>query len=68
MQGDLALEWDTKMGGPNNIKGCTNFWIGPIKIRMKSVNDSYYLSMIDGRKRLLPISGRLLKPHHMVET
>jgi hypothetical protein len=56
-QGYLVLEWDTKKGEPNNIKGCTKFWIGPFKIRMKSFNDAYYLSMLEGRKRPLPVSG-----------
>jgi hypothetical protein len=52
-QGDLVLEWDTKMGEPNNIKGCTKFWLGPFRVRMKSVNDAYYLSMLEGRRRPL---------------
>jgi hypothetical protein len=30
---------------------------------MESVNDSYYLTTLEGRRRPLPISGRLLKPH-----
>jgi hypothetical protein len=67
-QGDLVLAWDTKMGEPNNIKKCTKFWLGPFKITMKSVNDSYYLSTIEGRKRPLSISGHLLTPHHGEET
>jgi hypothetical protein len=67
-QGDLVLERDTKMGEPKNIKACTKFWLGPFKIRMKSVNDSYYFFTIEGRKIPLRVSGRLLKPHHGVET
>jgi hypothetical protein len=67
-KGDLVLEWDTKMGEPNNIKGCTKFWFGPFNIRMKSINDYYYFSMIEGRKRPLPVSGCFLKPHQGEET
>jgi hypothetical protein len=67
-QGDLVLEWDTNMGEPNNIKECTIFWLGPFKIRMKSINDSYYLSTIQRRKRPLLVSGCLLKPHHGADT
>jgi hypothetical protein len=67
-EGDMVLMWDTNMGEPNNIKGCTKFCLGPFKIRMKSVNDSYYLSTLEGRKRPLPVSGHLLKPHHGEET
>jgi hypothetical protein len=67
-QGDLVLEWDTKMGEPNNIKGCTKFWLGPFRVRMKSVNDAYYLSTLEGRRHPLPVSGHLLKPHHGEKT
>jgi hypothetical protein len=67
-QGDLVLEWDTKKGEPNNVKGNAQFWLGPFRIRMKSVNDAYYLSMLEGRKHPLPVSGCLLKPHHGAKT
>ena len=67
-KGDLVLEWDTKMGEPNNTKGNAQFCLGPIEIRMKSVNDAYYLSTLEGRKRPLPVSGCLLKSHHGAET
>jgi hypothetical protein len=67
-QGDLVFEWDTKMGEPNHTKGCAKFWLGPFKIGMKSVNDAYYLSMLEGRKCPLLVSGCLLKPHHEAKT
>jgi hypothetical protein len=67
-EGDMVWMWDTKKGEPNNVKGSAKFWLGPFRIRMKSVNDAYYLSMLEGRKRPLPVSGCLLKPHHGAET
>jgi hypothetical protein len=63
-QGDLVLEWDTKKGQPDTRKESERLWLGPYKIVKKSVNDSYYLSTLQMRRRPLPISGSLLKPHH----
>jgi hypothetical protein len=60
--------WDTKMGEPTNVKGNTQFCLGPFRVEMKSINDAYYLSMLEGRRRPLPNSGRLLKPHHGANT
>jgi hypothetical protein len=67
-QGDLVLEWDTRKGQPDTRKEFGKFWLGPYKIEEKSVNDSYYLSTLQGRRCPLPISGSLLKPHHGEET
>jgi hypothetical protein len=67
-EGDTVWMWDTKKGEPNNVKGKVQFWLGPFRIRMKSVNNAYYLSMLEGRKCPLPVSGRLLKPHHGAKT
>jgi hypothetical protein len=64
----MVWMWDTKKSEPNNIKGSVKFWLGPFKIRMKLDNDTYYLSMLEGRKHPLPVSGCLLKPHHGAET
>jgi hypothetical protein len=62
-KGDLVWMWDTQKGEPTNAKGSKQSWLGPFEIRMESVDDSYYLSTLEGRRRPLPISGRLLKPH-----
>jgi hypothetical protein len=62
-EGDMVWMWDTQKGEPSNVKGSTQSWLGPFKVGMESVNDSYYLSTLEGRKRPLPISGHLLKPH-----
>jgi hypothetical protein len=72
-QGDLqargfVLEWDTKKGEPNNVKGNAQFWLGHFIIIMKSDNDAYYVSTSEGRKHPLPVIGRLLKPHHGAKT
>jgi hypothetical protein len=67
-QGDLVLEWDAKMGQPNTHKDSKKFWLGPFKVRGKSVNDSYYLNTMQGRRHPLPVSGHLLKPHCGEET
>jgi hypothetical protein len=67
-EGDTIWMWDTKKGEPNNVKGNAQFWLEPFRIIMKSVNDAYYLSMLEGRKRPLPVSGCLLKPHHGAKT
>jgi hypothetical protein len=63
MEGDVVWMWDTKKGEPTNVKGSTQFWLGPFKVGRKSVDDSYYLSTLEGRRRPLPVSGHLLKPH-----
>jgi hypothetical protein len=62
-EGELVWMWDTQNGEPTNVKGSKQTWLGPFKVRMESVDDSYYLSTLEGRRRPLPISGRLLKPH-----
>jgi hypothetical protein len=67
-EGDTVWMWGTKKGEPNNVKGNEQFWLGPFKIIMKSVNDAYYLSTLEGTKRALPVSGRLLKPHDGAKT
>jgi hypothetical protein len=67
-QGDLILEWDMKMGQPNNHKGSKKFWLGPFKVRGKSVNESYYLNKIKEKRCPLPVSGNLLRAHCGEET
>jgi hypothetical protein len=62
-EGDIVWMWDANKGKPTNIKGNDHFWLGPFKVGRKSVNDSYYLSTLEGRRRTMPISGHLLKPH-----
>jgi hypothetical protein len=62
-EGELVWMWDTQKGEPTNVKGSTQSWLGPFKIGMESVDNSYYLSTLEGRRRPLPNSGRLLKPH-----
>jgi hypothetical protein len=60
----MVWMWDTKKGQPNNVKGNAQFWLGPSRIRMNVVNNTYYLSTLEGSKSPLPVSGCLLKPHH----
>jgi hypothetical protein len=62
-EGDMVWMWDTQKGEPTNVKGSTQSWLRPFKLGMESVNDSYYLSTLEGRRRPLPISRLLLKPH-----
>ena len=62
-EGELVWMWDTQKGEPTNVKGSTQSWLGPFKVGMESINDSYYLSTLEGRRHPLPISGHLLKPH-----
>jgi hypothetical protein len=62
-EGELVWMWDTQNGEPTNVQGSKQTWLGPFKVRKESVDDSYYLSTLEGRRRPLPISGRLLKPH-----
>jgi hypothetical protein len=62
-EGELVWMWDIQKGEPTNVKGSTQSWLGPFKVGMESVDNSYYLSTLEGRRRPLPISGRLLKPH-----
>jgi len=64
----LVLEWDTRKGDLDTCKEFGKFWLGPYKIEEKYASDSYYLSMLQGRRRPLPISGSLIKPHHGEET
>jgi hypothetical protein len=62
-EGDMVWMWDANKGKPTNIKEDNHFWLGPFKVRRKSVNDSYYLSTLEGRRRTVPINKHLLKPH-----
>jgi hypothetical protein len=62
-EGELVWMWDTQKGEPTNVKGSTQSWLRPFKVGMESVDNSYYLSTLEGRRRPLPINGRLLKPH-----
>jgi hypothetical protein len=62
-EGDMVWMWDTQKGEPTNVKGSAQSWLGPFKVGMESVDNSYYLSTLEGRRRPLPISGHLLKPH-----
>jgi hypothetical protein len=60
--------WDAKKGEHTNVKGSAKFLLGPFIIGINSVNDAYYLSTLEGRRRPLPVSGHLLKPHQGPET
>jgi hypothetical protein len=62
-KGELVWMWDIQKGEPTNAKGSIQSWLGPFKVGMESVDDSYYLSTLKGRRCPLPINGRLLKPH-----
>jgi hypothetical protein len=62
-KGDTVGMWDANKGRPTNITEDNHFGFGPSRVRKKSVNDSYYLSTLEARRRPLPISGRLLEPH-----
>jgi hypothetical protein len=63
IEGDTVWMWDAKKGEPTNVKGSTQFWLGPFRVGTKSVDDSYYLSTLEGRSRPLPVNEHLLKPH-----
>jgi hypothetical protein len=60
--------WDKKKGEPTNVKGSVQFWLELFRIGRNSVNDAYYLSTLEGRRRPLPVGGHLLKPHQGAET
>jgi hypothetical protein len=62
-EGDVVWMWDTQKGEPTNFKGSTESWLGPFKFGRESVDDSYYLSTFEGRRRPLPINDYFLKPH-----
>ena len=49
--GELVWMWDTQNGEPTNVQGSKQTWLGPFKVRKESVNDSYYLSTLEGRRR-----------------
>ena len=59
----MVWMWDANKGERTNVKGSTQFWLGPFKFGRKSVNDSYYLSTLEGQRHIVPVSGLLLKPH-----
>jgi hypothetical protein len=67
-QGKLVLMWDKRKGQPNTCKESDKFWLGPYKIEKKSVDDSYYISTLEGRRLPLPIIRSLFKPHLREET
>jgi hypothetical protein len=62
-EGDMVWMWDTQKGEPTNVKRSTQSWLRPFKVEMESVDNSYYLSTLEGRRCPLPINGHLLKPH-----
>jgi hypothetical protein len=62
-EGELVWMWDIQKGELTNVKGSTESWLRPFKVRMESVDNSYYLSTLEGRFHPLPISGCLLNPH-----
>jgi hypothetical protein len=41
-EGDMVWMWDTQKGELTNVKGSTQSWLGPFKVGMESINDSYY--------------------------
>jgi hypothetical protein len=62
-KGDTVGMWDANKGRPTNITEDNHFGFGPSRVRKKSMNDSYYLSTLEARRRPSPIGGRLLEPH-----
>jgi hypothetical protein len=62
-KGDTVGMWDANKGRPTGIMEDNHFGFGPSRVRKKPVNDSYYLSTLEARRRPLPIGGRLLEPH-----
>jgi hypothetical protein len=62
-EGDIVWMWDTQKGEPTNVKGSTESWLGPFKVGRESVDDSYYLSTLEGGRSPLPINRHLLKPN-----
>ena len=62
-EGDMVWMWDANKGKPTNIKENNRLWLCRFKVGRKSVNDSYYLSTLEGRRRTVPVSEHLLKPH-----
>jgi hypothetical protein len=62
-EGELVWMWDIQKGESTNVKGSIQSCLGPFKVGMESVYNSYYLSTLEGRRRPLPINRRLLKPH-----
>jgi hypothetical protein len=62
-EGELVWMWDTQKGEPTNVKGSTQSWLRSFKVGMESVDNSYYLSTLEGRRRPLTINRCLLKPH-----
>jgi hypothetical protein len=62
-EGDIVWMLDFNKGKPTNIKGNNHFWLGPFKVGRKSINDSYYLSTLEGQRHIVLVSERLLKPH-----
>jgi hypothetical protein len=61
----MVWMWDANKGKPTNINENNHFWLCPFKVGRKLFNDSYYLSTLEGRRRTVPVSGHLLKPHQV---
>jgi hypothetical protein len=64
-EGDTVWMWDANKGKPTNIKEDNRCWLGPFKVKRKSVNDSYYLSTLEGRRCTVPVNEHLLKSHQV---
>ena len=41
MEGDVVWMCDTNKGEPTNVKGSTQFWLGPFKVGRESIDKSY---------------------------
>jgi hypothetical protein len=66
-EGDVVWMWDTQKGDPTNVKGSTQLWLGPFKVQRELVDESYYLSTLEGRRRPLPINGTSSNPTRVGE-
>jgi hypothetical protein len=62
-EGELVWMWDIQKGEPTNVKGSKQVMARTLQGWNGISRNSYYLSTLEGRRRPLPISGRLLKPH-----
>jgi hypothetical protein len=67
-EGKLVLMWDKRKGELNMNKEFYDLWKAPYKVGNNSIDDSYYLAMLEGRRLPLPINVSLLKPHYGEET
>jgi hypothetical protein len=67
-KGDHVLMWDKRREKPGMHQKFDSLWLRPFKIEEISWPNSFYLSMIEGRRMPRPVNVSLLKLYYQGDT